>query len=156
MLLNPTRLTPIVGTIVRGTQTASGHSAFTDCGGTLGLQIPIFRSLGLDLGWAYRGTLNVDISPLELEIICPDFHLIDVVWLRELPAETFHFLFVTVHTETVSAYGVIYRPIKRTKIGIYPGDHILELITIDLPVTIGSTIRVNVPRSAVQIHARSQ
>ena len=55
----------VTAKVVPGYGVASGKSEdgrFPD--GTLNLQIPFFNKLGLNLSHFYRGTLNLDLSPV--------------------------------------------------------------------------------------------
>ena len=55
----------INGTVVRGHGVASGCAGDPRFpAGTLGLQLPIFASLGLQLDGFYHGTINVSLAPL--------------------------------------------------------------------------------------------
>ena len=51
--------------------------------GTIRMQAPVFKALGLDLSGCYFGTLNIDFAPLEVSLVNPD-HLFEKVHWAEL------------------------------------------------------------------------
>ncbi|MDF1810940.1 MAG: hypothetical protein P1V20_01960 [Verrucomicrobiales bacterium] len=121
----------IEGTVIKGHQVASGtnqNPLFP--GGTLAMQLPSFQRLGLDLSSYHLATLNVSISPLNFNIIDPDWHFEKVKWHPTEPAENFSF----VSTEVSSApandrvEGLIYYPHPETKPTHHQPPGLLELL----------------------------
>lgn len=88
----------IPATVFPGHRVASGlngNPLFP--GGTLRMQLPFFRELGLDLSPFYLGTLNVSIAPFRYRVISPRHTFRGVKWHPTEPAEDFSFLDVLVH-----------------------------------------------------------
>ena len=78
--------------VVRGHQVASGTNGDPRFpGGTVRMQLPYFRSLGLDLSAFYPGTLNVSIAPLDYHVLRPHLTFTGVKWHPTEPAEDFSF-----------------------------------------------------------------
>ena len=64
------------GKIVKGHGVASGISKTTPYPkGSLEMQFPFFKKMGLDLYQFYMGTLNLDIRPYIWKPIIPDYYL---------------------------------------------------------------------------------
>ncbi|MEO0928977.1 MAG: hypothetical protein AAFY63_24355, partial [Cyanobacteria bacterium J06643_13] len=62
--MTKTNLISLVGTVKAGHQVASGQATDSPYEqGTLEMQLPYFRALGLDLRDFFLGTLNVSIAP---------------------------------------------------------------------------------------------
>ena len=112
--MNPEWLT---GRLCAGHGVASGtskESPYPD--GTIRMQFPVFKGLGLDLSSCYFGTLNLDFAPLEVSLTNPD-HLFEMVqWTKLHPPETFSFWRVEIKTTEVEVVsGWIYYPHPETK-----------------------------------------
>ena len=111
--------------------------------GALERQIPIFKSLGLDLTDYYRGTLNIDIRPLTFAITRPEFTFRDVRWTDLHPPEHFSFLRCTVGYAGASYEGWIYYPHPETKRRNFQDPSLLEVIAHRLPgVEVGDELEV--------------
>ena len=107
----------IPATIVQGHRVASGLNG-NPCfpGGTLRMQLPFFRDLGLDLSSYYLGTLNVSIAPMSYQVVQPKWTYRALKWHPIEPAEDFSFFDVIVHCEDEpSISGLIYFPHPETK-----------------------------------------
>jgi len=127
----------IPATIVQGHRVASGLNGNPKFpGGTLRMQLPFFRDLGLDLSRYHLGTLNVSIAPLSYRVVKPKFTFRDVKWHPTEPAETFSFFDVVVHRDDAAApvSGLIYFPHPETKPEHFQNSDVLELL---LPWTDG-------------------
>lgn len=88
----------IPATILQGHRVASGlngNPLFP--GGTLRMQLPFFRDLGLDLASYHPGTLNVSIAPFHYRVISPRHTFRGVKWHPTEPAEDFSFFDVVVY-----------------------------------------------------------
>lgn len=138
----------IPATIVQGHRVASGLNGNPRFpGGTLRMQLPFFRDLGLDLSCYHLGTLNVSIAPLSYRVVKPKFTFRRVKWHPEDPAEDFSFFDVIVHRDDEpSVSGLIYFPHPETKPEHFQKPDVLELL---LPWTAGlrygCTIQLEVP-----------
>ncbi|HBJ84830.1 MAG TPA: hypothetical protein DDZ88_13355 [Verrucomicrobiales bacterium] len=138
----------IPATIVQGHRVASGLNGNPRFpGGTLRMQLPFFRDLGLDLSRYHLGTLNVSIAPLSYRVVQPKWTFQNVKWHPAEPAEDFSFFDVVVHREGAKpASGLIYFPHPDTKPEHFQSPDVLELL---LPWTEGlgynANIRLDVP-----------
>lgn len=120
----------IPATIVQGHRVASGLNGNPRFpGGTLRMQLPFFRDLGLDLSSYHLGTLNVSIAPLSYRVVNPKLTFRDVKWHPTEPSEDFSFFDVTVHLEGASPVnGLVYFPHPETKPEHFQSPDVLELL----------------------------
>jgi hypothetical protein len=134
--------------IVQGHRVASGLNGNPRFpGGTIRMQLPFFRELGLDLSVYHLGTLNVTIAPLSYRVVKPRLTFRDVKWHPTEPAEDFSFFDVVVHRDDAAhVSGLIYFPHPDTKPEHFQSPDILELL---LPWTegfeYGGKIHLEVP-----------
>lgn len=144
----------ISATIVQGHRVASGLNGNPRFpGGTLRMQLPFFKELGLDLSAFYPGTLNVSIAPLSYRVVRPRHTFRALKWHPEDPAEDFSFFDVTVHRElAASVKGWIYFPHPDTKPVHFQKPDVLELL---LPwaegLSYGTKIKLEVPEEQMMI-----
>lgn len=126
----------IPATIVQGHRVASGLNGNPRFpGGTLRMQLPFFRELGLDLSGYHLGTLNVSIAPLSYRLVQAKLTFRDVKWHPTEPAEDFSFFDVIVHrNDAPPTSGLIYFPHPDTKPEHFQKPDVLELL---LPWTEG-------------------
>ena len=107
----------LTGRLCAGHGVASGksnESPYPD--GTIRMQIPVFKALGLDLSGCFLGTLNLDFAPLEVSLANPDHQFEKVHWTELHPPETFSFWRVEVKaSETDVVNGWVYYPNPETK-----------------------------------------
>lgn len=109
--------------------------------GTIQLQYPHFKALGLDLGDCYPGTLNLSIAPANYKIIKPRIALRNVDWF---PArgQTEDFLIadcaIMINTSSNDAgcsttpayvFGYVYLPDPKTKIEHFDDPQALQIIS---------------------------
>ena len=138
----------IPAVIVQGHRVASGLNGNPRFpGGTIRMQLPSFRELGLDLSVYHLGTLNVTIAPLSYRVVKPRLTFRDVKWHPTEPAEDFSFFDVVVHRDDAAhVSGLIYFPHPDTKPEHFQSPDILELL---LPWTegfeYGGKIHLEVP-----------
>ena len=98
--------------------------------GTIALQYPVFKEMGLDLSHCYGGTLNLSIAPKNYKIITPKFNLKDVDWY---PArgQTENFLIcdcaIKIGEGYISTY--VYQPDPSTKIEYFDDPQALQIIS---------------------------
>ncbi len=126
----------VAAVIKRGYRVASGRALdghdqrFNADGGTIRLQIPKFRELGLDMESYFggkvdeafvAGTLGCDISPRKMTILRPEYYLKSVRWTdkfdHERPgfAEDFHLSEAAIRFDGKSFRALIYIPAPETK-----------------------------------------
>ena len=119
----------LTGTVKPGHQVASGQAADSPYErGTLEMQLPYFRKLGLDLSNFYLGTINLSIAPYIFELVQPKYTFERVKWHPNYLAETFSFSPCVVEHLNRSDRGLIYFPHPETKIGHFQDPSIIEII----------------------------
>jgi hypothetical protein len=134
--------------VVRGHQVASGRNGDVRFpGGTVRMQVPQFRALGLDLTPFYPGTLNVSIAPLSYRAVRPRLTFRQVKWHPTEPAEDFSFFDVRLlRTGGPPVEGLIYYPHPETKPEHFQRPDVLELL---LPfvdgLAVATDLRLAVP-----------
>lgn len=132
-------------TIIPGYRVASGGNGDPRFpGGTIRMQLPHFKRLGLDLSAFFPGTVNVSIAPHHRQVIESVWTMRDVKWHPQEPAEDFSFFDVEVlDSEAVIATGLIYHPHPDTKPEHFQTPDVLELL---LPfvdgIEYGKTLRL--------------
>jgi hypothetical protein len=116
--------------IVPGHQVASGRNENPRFpGGTLRMQAPHFRALGLDLAAFHGGTLNVSIAPLRYRVAKARMTFRAVKWHPTEPAEDFSFFDVRLaHEGKPPVEGLIYYPHPETKPEHFQNPDVLELL----------------------------
>lgn len=117
------------GVVVPGYRVASGttnNSPYPK--GTIELQAPFFKALGLDLAPYFPGTLNISISPHTFVMRSPRYTFRDVHWLDGYPAEDFSFSPCTVMFGGSTYESLIYYPHPETKIAHFQNDSLIEVI----------------------------
>ena len=146
----------IPATIVQGHRVASGLNGNPRFpGGTMRMQLPFFRELGLDLSGYHLGTLNVSIAPMSYCVVRPKWTFRALKWHPTEPAEDFSFFDVIVHRDDAAAVnGLIYFPHPETKPEHFQKPDVLELL---LPWTeglaYGTKIRLEVPAEQMRIES---
>jgi len=120
------------GVVVQGYRVASGPSKDYPYG-ALERQRPIFRSLGLDLGGYFNGTLNIDISPLTFKLVKPQFTFYNVEWTDLHPPEHFSFSRCKVSIREIEYDGWVYYPHPETKLRHFQDPSLLEVIAEPIP-----------------------
>ena len=120
----------LTGRLSAGHGVASGtsnESPYPD--GTIRMQFPVFKALGLDLSGCYFGTLNIDFAPLEISLSIPDHLFEKAEWTDLHPPETFSFWQVEIKaTEVEVLSGWIYYPHPETKERHWQSPTTLELL----------------------------
>jgi len=117
-------------TVIKGFQIASGLSNNTPYEkGTIELQKPFFKKLGLNLDICHNGTLNINITPYRLKTINSQLLFKNLKWHDKFSAETFSFskCLITHNSNTTEAF--VYYPHKETKIMHNHEDSTLEIVS---------------------------
>ena len=142
------------GRLCNGHGVASGtseHSPYP--AGTISMQRPFFKALGLDLSSCFCGTLNLDFSPLEVSLADPDHLFPKVQWTDLHPPETFSFWNVQIRVkdhEPVSCW--IYYPHPETKQRHWQSSSIIELLAPQLSsVCNGSEVQIHDPLGRIKL-----
>ena len=127
-------LVALSGIVKSGHQVASGRAEDSPYErGTLDMQLPFFRDLGLDLSSFFLGTINISIAPHTFELVRPKYTFADVKWHPDYAAETFSFSPCQVVHQNITYTGLIYYPHPETKIGHFQDDSIIEAIAPSIP-----------------------
>lgn len=136
------KIAMIKGVVTKGDRIASGKSNDNPYPkGSIELQAPIFNKRGLNISNLYKGTVNVDISPLEFNILSSDYTFPQVRWVDNYPPETFSFVECAVQYAGRRYDGYIYYPHPETKIGHFKSNATVEIV---LPYIDGLTYGDNV------------
>jgi len=116
--------------VVQGHRVASGLNGNPRFpGGTLRMQAPYFKALGLDINHLYLGTLNVSIAPLRYQVVKAAHTFANVKWHPTEPAEDFSFFDVRCLPSNAAAVnGFVYFPHPETKPEHFQKPDVLELL----------------------------
>jgi len=143
----------IPGVIVEGYGVASGlseDSPYPD--GTIPMQVPFFRELGLDFTTFYPATLNISISPLTFALKYPEHTFRQVKWTGDAPAEDFSFAPCLVTLGEKTYRGFVYYPHPETKPDHFHDPSTVEVITEFIPdVTTGTAVDLQVRPDQITI-----
>jgi hypothetical protein len=115
--------------VVSGHQVASGiaqDSPFFD--GTIALQKPFFKALGLDLSDCFNGTLNLALSAKTIKVLHWHYQFKQVRWSELVPAENFNFLRCQLRFGEQLVAALIYQPAAETKIAHLQAPNVVELL----------------------------
>lgn len=155
------------GTVQAGHGVASGQSASSPYpAGSIAMQAPFFRLLGLDLSDCHLGTLNVAVDALAWHIVQPTHRFERVQWTHLHPAETFSFVRCNVsaahanaaneHTsganEPTSVLGWLYYPHPETKAAHFQASSVMEIVAPRMSgVGYGAQLTLGFAKSALAI-----
>lgn len=140
--------------VVPGHRVASGQNGNPRFpGGTLRMQGPYFKALGLDLGAYHPGTLNVSIAPCRYRVVRPRHTFHQVKWHPTEPAEDFSFFDVRlILPDGIRVSGLVYFPHPDTKPEHFQQPDVLEIL---LPfveaVDYGAELAFEIPRDQMVI-----
>ena len=130
----PAPAAAVAGVVVRGHGVASGRAGDPRFpGGTIAMQVPFFRALGLDLAGFHPGTLNVDCSPLRFRPGPGALRFERVKWHPDAPAETFSFARATLVRGGVRLPAWIYWPHPETKPEHFQPGGVVEILAPFVP-----------------------
>ncbi|MGB3135773.1 MAG: hypothetical protein WBG38_08370 [Nodosilinea sp.] len=139
------------GIVVPGHKVASGFALDSPYPrGTVEMQIPFFRALGLDLTECFQGTLNISISPSTFRVTNPERTFRGVEWTDRHPPEDFSFSRCRLLFRGLSYRGWIYYPHPETKQRNFQDPSTLEAI-VPLVPGISYGARVDVEYSPLEI-----
>ena len=142
----------LIGVVVSGHGVASGRSPSPFEGGSLRYQIPLFRTLGLDLTRFYPGTINVSVAPGRLKLINPPYTFRAVKWHDAHPPEDFSFAHCRIRINGDTKRGFIYLPHPETKARDFQDPSTVEIMTDFVEhVWPGLAIKLEVDESEVRI-----
>jgi len=147
----------IGGLVCRGYQIASGKAPDSPYpGGSIALQIPIFKQLGLNLENFYPATLNLNISPYRFKITRADYEFNQVEWIDTIAGENFSFLACQIMWQERNYPGFVYYPHPETKPDHIHENNRVEIITEWIPdIRYGNRVTLIVDNSQVKLWRKS-
>ena len=124
----------VSGIIECGHEVASGNASNSPYpGGTIKMQVPFFKELGLDLTSFFKGTLNVSISPNTFQLVKPELTFRGVEWTDRHPPEDFSFSRCQVLFKDTKYDCLVYYPHPETKKRNFQNPSIIEIIAPQIP-----------------------
>lgn len=124
----------VPGIVQPGHQVASGRSRSSPYPqGTIEMQTPFFRALGLDLAAYFPGTLNVSIWPYRFVVQQPQYTFAQVKWSPEHEPESFSFCDCRITFQQLQVQGLIYYPHPETKLDHFQDPSTLEILAPPIP-----------------------
>ena len=132
--MNHSQWQQIEGIVESGHKVASGTASDSPYpSGTIAMQTPFFRALGLDLAGYLQGTLNISIAPKTFQLNQPEFTFRQVEWTDRHPPEDFSFSRCRILFQGTAYEGLIYYPHPETKKRNFQSPSILEVIVQPIP-----------------------
>ncbi|MDJ0508279.1 MAG: hypothetical protein QNJ64_03325 [Crocosphaera sp.] len=120
----------VQGIIVKGHRVASGMAQNSPYPrGTIEMQTPHFKRLGLDISPFFPGTLNINIRPYQFKVHHPKYTFENLQWNEKSPPETFSFSPCQVIYEDREYTGLVYYPHPETKPDHFQDNSTLEILT---------------------------
>jgi hypothetical protein len=117
------------GTVMPGHGVASGRAAHSPYPqGSIAMQMPFFKDLGLDVSDCWPGTLNVSIAPHTWELLRADHCFERLEWTHLHPPETFSFARVQLTWRNQQTAVWLYRPHPETKAAHHQAPSVMEII----------------------------
>ncbi|MGF1513800.1 MAG: hypothetical protein ACFB5Z_08905 [Elainellaceae cyanobacterium] len=146
----------VVGVIRAGHGVASGKSNSSPYPrGTISMQRPIFKALGLDLAGLFEGTLNVSIEPHSYRVVAPEWTFRRVTWTDRHPPEDFSFSRCRVAVGGGIHEGLIYYPHPETKQRNFQDASTLEVIAPLIPgLHPGAAVRIDYNSLEIEVYSK--
>ncbi|BAU11032.1 hypothetical protein LEP3755_15250 [Leptolyngbya sp. NIES-3755] len=120
--------------------------------GTIEMQTPFFKELGLELDDFFPGTLNINISPNKFELISPQHTFRNVHWAEGFPPEDFSFTPCQILYQNQAFDGLVYYPHPETKIGHFQNPSIVEAIAPLIPdLKYGDRVTLRINTNEIRI-----
>ena len=143
----------VSGEVVAGHGVASGVGGGSPYpAGTVAMQIPHFRRLGLDLARYRPATLNVSIAPRRCRLVRPRYTFHRVAWTDLHPPEDFSFSPCLVGFAGRTYDGLVYHPHPATKTRHFQPPTTVEVIAVPVPgVAVGSTVELHLHPDEVDV-----
>jgi hypothetical protein len=149
----------VPGILQQGHRVASGQSENSPYpAGTIAMQTPYFKELGLDLSSYYPGTLNVSVAPLSFKLRHADFVFREVHWVEGFPSEDFSFVHCAIIYQQQRYPALIYYPHPETKIQHFQSTSVLEVLCEKVSgISYGDNVVLEYDESKIVIgNAKSQ
>lgn len=126
--LSPDNLV-VQGVVAQGHGVASGRAKNSPYPhGSLAMQMPFFKSLGLDLSGYWLGTLNVSIAPYTWALLHADHCFERLAWTHLHPPETFSFVQLEMVWRNQHVQAWLYYPHPETKTTHHQNASVMEVI----------------------------
>lgn len=148
----------VAGRVNEGHKVASGRSAAKPYpAGTIALQIPFFRELGLDLSGYFPATLNISIAPYDFEMKAPEFAFRGVRWTELHPPEDFFFSRCRVIFRGTPRAGLVYYPDPATKARHFQPKSMLEVLTFPIEgICYGAEIELELNSAEIELRRSAE
>lgn len=122
----------IEGVVVEGHGVASKASTHYPSG-TIQMQLPFFKRLGLDLSSFHLATLNIDVKPRTFAVIYPEITFHQIEWTDNHPPENFSFSKCIITFNNTKYDALIYYPHPETKKRHFQSQSVIEVIAPFIP-----------------------
>jgi hypothetical protein len=144
------------GSVIEGHGVASGRSAGTPINpypqGSIAMQAPFFKTLGLDLSDCFLGTVNFSVRPHTWQLLQADHRFEAVRWTHLHPPETFSFVALQVQWQGAWHAGWLYYPSPETKAAHFQNISVMELILPKLrDLQVGDVLSLRCKASALKL-----
>lgn len=145
----------IPGVVQAGHQIASGKAKDSPYPrGSIEMQVPFFKALGLDLSAYFMGTINVNITPAAFAVISPKYTFEKVQWIAGVPAETFSFFDCVLQFNGQKHAGLVYYPHPETKTQHFHSNSVIEVLAPKIAnLHYGTSVTLEYQRSQLQMTA---
>jgi len=143
------------GVVVAGHGVASGRAVDSPYPqGTIAMQMPFFKALGLDLSACWPGTMNVSIAPTTWQLLQADHCFDHLQWTHLHPAETFSFVRLALLGWHGHVNAWLYRPHPETKAAHHQSTSVLEILAPRIEgLAYGDSVTLELPAAALAIRA---
>jgi hypothetical protein len=122
-------MSTLEGVVMPGHGIASGSAANSPYPqGSVAMQMPFFKALGLDLSAHHVGTVNVSIAPLQWTLVKADYCFENLAWTHLHPPETFSFVRCVLVHQGCEYGSWIYKPHPETKAAHFQSTDVVEVI----------------------------
>ena len=147
----------VLGVVQPGHRVASGAGESPYPQGTIALQKPYFKDLGLDLANCYDATLNISTQPYHAVMRHPSITFAALEWTPLHPPETFSFSRCGLEVAGNRYLGWVYYPHPETKQRHFQEATVLEILAPWIPtVCYGMAIALYLNPHEVEIERLSQ
>jgi hypothetical protein len=149
-------LVEVCGIVCAGHGVASGRSAGQTHNpypaGTIAMQMPHFKALGLDVSDCFAGTVNLDIAPSSWQLLQADHCFENMRWTHLHPPETFSFVALSVIWQTSPVLGWLYYPHPETKAAHFQSRSVMELLLPKLEgLKLGDLLRLQFSARSIRV-----
>ena len=144
----------IEGVLQHGHGVASGANSESPYPkGSMSIQSPFFKALGLDLSCYWQGTINLSFKPLEIVLRNPDYIFENMYWTDLHPPETFSFWNIKIRSfDDHDIDGLIYYPHPETKSRHWQSSSVLEILAPRMAnLGEGSPLQVKANQGCLQL-----